>query len=202
MADQLANVIVPNLQFERPVDQKGLLAVATYGTGKTHLMSMIAAVAEHAELATDVTHPAVRESTAPSPASSTSSDPRSAQPGCRCATSSARSSSRASRAWVSSSAFRRLDEVTNTKDALSQMMEQFEQAHPERGLLLVLDELLDYLRGRRDAELISGSLIPTRNRGDLPLDSVPFPRRCAGGDLRQSALPWSRGRCQASARSL
>jgi hypothetical protein len=34
------------------------------------------------------------------------------------------------------------------------MMAAFEQVHPERGLLFVLDELLDYLRSRKDVELI------------------------------------------------
>src|SRR3989337_2651740 len=34
------------------------------------------------------------------------------------------------------------------------MMAAFHQAHPDHGLLLVGDELLDYLRGRTDQELI------------------------------------------------
>ncbi len=34
------------------------------------------------------------------------------------------------------------------------MMAAFEEAHPKQGLLLVLDELLDYLRTRKEQELI------------------------------------------------
>ncbi len=34
------------------------------------------------------------------------------------------------------------------------MMAAFEAVHPDHGLLFILDELLDYLRGRRDGELV------------------------------------------------
>ena len=51
-------------------------------------------------------------------------------------------------------AFPSVTEVTNTKDSLVRMMEAFETIHGDQGLLFVLDELLDYLRTRRDAELI------------------------------------------------
>ena len=47
-----------------------------------------------------------------------------------------------------------LSQVTNTKDSLVDMMVEFEKVHPDKALLFVLDELLDYLRGRKDAELI------------------------------------------------
>jgi len=45
MAGQLTDVIIPNLRYDKPGDQKGILTVATYGTGKTHLMSVVAGVA-------------------------------------------------------------------------------------------------------------------------------------------------------------
>ena len=40
MAEKLVNLVVPQLQFERPMDNKGLLVVGNYGTGKSHLMSV------------------------------------------------------------------------------------------------------------------------------------------------------------------
>src|SRR5687768_8849361 len=51
MAEQLADVVIPNLQYATPADNKGLLVVGTYGTGKSHLMAIISAIAEHADLA-------------------------------------------------------------------------------------------------------------------------------------------------------
>src|SRR5215475_15091793 len=50
MAERLAVVVFPQLQFEQPADNKGLLVVGNYGTGKSHLMSVLSAIAEHAEL--------------------------------------------------------------------------------------------------------------------------------------------------------
>ena len=61
MADQLIHVIFPNLQFDDPTDQRGLLIVANYGTGKTHLMSVISGVAERPELRDLLTHDQVKE---------------------------------------------------------------------------------------------------------------------------------------------
>lgn len=53
MAERLTTVVLPQLQFEQPVDDnKGLLVVGNYGIGKSHLMSVISAVAEYAKLAT------------------------------------------------------------------------------------------------------------------------------------------------------
>lgn len=44
MADQLANIVVPQLQFDAPADNKGVLIVGNYGTGKSHLMAVLSAV--------------------------------------------------------------------------------------------------------------------------------------------------------------
>ena len=39
MARQLCDLVIPNLQFETPADNKGVLIVGNYGTGKSHLLS-------------------------------------------------------------------------------------------------------------------------------------------------------------------
>ena len=44
--------------------------------------------------------------------------------------------------------------VTNNKRAFDEMMSLFHQKFPDHGLLVVVDELLDYLRSRKDQELI------------------------------------------------
>ncbi|MBA7671070.1 hypothetical protein ES703_79221 [subsurface metagenome] len=45
-------------------------------------------------------------------------------------------------------------DVVNNKRAFEEMMAAFHQKYPDNGLLLVVDELLDYLRTRKDQELI------------------------------------------------
>lgn len=44
--------------------------------------------------------------------------------------------------------------VPSNKPAFEEMMAVFHQRYPDHGLLLVVDELLDYLRTRKDQELI------------------------------------------------
>ncbi len=61
MAGQLTGLVFPQLQFDRPADNKGLLVVGNYGTGKSHLMAMISAVAEHGDLRGLLKDPAVAE---------------------------------------------------------------------------------------------------------------------------------------------
>ena len=46
MAERIATQIVPQLSFDEAVDHKGLLVVGNYGTGKSHLMSVLSLVAE------------------------------------------------------------------------------------------------------------------------------------------------------------
>src|SRR5437773_7477235 len=59
MAEKLTTIVFPQLQFEKPADNKGILIVGNYGTGKSHLMSVISAIAEHAELAACLTNQTV-----------------------------------------------------------------------------------------------------------------------------------------------
>ena len=36
MAERLSTLVFPQLQFDRPADNKGVLIVGNYGTGKSH----------------------------------------------------------------------------------------------------------------------------------------------------------------------
>ena len=59
MAELLGDLVFPQLQFTKPADNKGLLVVGNYGTGKSHLMAVISAVAENGELVKVLTNAAV-----------------------------------------------------------------------------------------------------------------------------------------------
>ena len=50
--------------------------------------------------------------------------------------------------------FPAMSEVVGYKRAFEEMMAAFHTQYPDHGLLLVVDELLDYLRSRRDQPLI------------------------------------------------
>ena len=56
MAEQLSDLVFPQLQFAKPADNRGMMVVGNYGTGKSHLMAVISAVAENPELLEFVQH--------------------------------------------------------------------------------------------------------------------------------------------------
>lgn len=154
MGDRLINLIFPQLQYDEPVDNKGLLIVGNYGSGKSHLMSVLSAIAEHHELAALLTNPNVVEA-----ASRVAGRFKVIRTEIGTTTMSLRDIAVAaleehlSKIGVDYS-FPLVGEVTNSKDSLEAMMGAFHQKYPDQGLLWVVDELLDYLSSRRDQELI------------------------------------------------
>src|SRR2546426_9985997 len=61
MADRLCDLVIPQLQYAKPQDNRGLLIVGNYGTGKSHLMSVISSVAENADFRELLTNAKVRQ---------------------------------------------------------------------------------------------------------------------------------------------
>jgi len=151
---QAPDAVFRNLQFETPADSKGLLIVGNYGTGKSHLMSLISAVAEHAELADSVTNPQVARQ-----ASSVAGRFKVIRQEIGATTMPLRD---ILTGWLEEGlaamgvtySFPPQDKVPSNKPALIEMMTAFNAEYPDHGLLLVVDELLDYLRGRKDQALI------------------------------------------------
>ena len=46
LAERLTTVLIPQMDFQTPADNKGILVVGNYGSGKSHLLSVISSVAE------------------------------------------------------------------------------------------------------------------------------------------------------------
>ena len=154
MAERLTTVVFPQLQFDRPADNKGLLVVGNYGTGKSHLMSVLSAIAEHAELAGALTHTQVASS-----ASCIAGKFKVVRTEIGTTTMSLRDILVAEleehlAALGVPYTFPAMSEVVGYKRAFEEMMDAFHTQYPDHGLLLVVDELLEYLRSRRDQPLI------------------------------------------------
>ena len=145
MAERLTAVVLPQLRFDRPADTKGVLIVGNYGTGKSHLMSMLSAVAEHGDLVDELSHPAVAEMA------------RAAIAGrfqvLRTEVGYTHMALRdilfgQLELWLAGRGidfhFPSAMEAPNSKDPLIAMMQRFGERYPDQGLLLVVDELLDY----------------------------------------------------------
>jgi hypothetical protein len=154
MAERLVTVVFPNLQFDKPADNKGILVVGNYGTGKSHLMSVLSAITEHEALKDSLQNTLVANSAITiagkfkvirTELGSTTMDLRefvcSQLEEALCQ-------------WGISFQFPARDKIPNHKIVFEEMMASFHQDYPDLGLLLVVDEMLDYLRTRKDQELI------------------------------------------------
>ena len=154
MAERLTQLVIPQMQFDQPVDNKGILVVGNYGTGKSHLMSVISSLAADASLLKELNHSGVRDSAAQIA-------------GCfKVIRTEIGATTMSLRDILVSELeeyleklgveyiFPDVDEIASHKRAFEDLMDKFGEAFPEHGLLLVVDELLDYLRSRRDQELI------------------------------------------------
>lgn len=153
MAEQIAKQMIPQLSFDEAVDHKGVLVVGNYGTGKSHLMSVLSLVAEDAAYVPMIRHPKVAE-----------------------AASAIAGKFKVHRIEISSQmslrdiitqqlevfldkhgvsySFPPADKVINNKAAFEEMMAAFAEVHPNHGVLLVVDEFLEYLRSRKDHDLV------------------------------------------------
>lgn len=154
MAERLIQLVIPQMQFKQPVDNKGLLVVGNYGTGKSHLMSVVSSLAADASLLEGVNHSGVRDA-----AKQIAGRFKVIRTEIGATTMSLRdilvaeleeSLDKLGVDYV----FPEAGTITSHKRAFEDMMEKFDQAYPKHGLLLVVDELLDYLRTRKDQELI------------------------------------------------
>ena len=154
MTEKLTGLVLPQLQFEQPTDNKGLLVVGNYGTGKSHLMSVISALAEHFDLASSLNNANVAAA-----AERIGGRFKVVRTEIGATTMSLRDILVAELeeqlgALGVSYNFPSSDQASGNKRSFEEMMSAFHREFPDHGLLLVVDELLDYLRTRRDQELI------------------------------------------------
>jgi hypothetical protein len=154
MAERIIRLVIPQLQFEHPVDNKGILVVGNYGTGKSHLMSVVSSIAADVSLLDSLNHESIK-----------------AEAGKIAGKFKViRTEIGATKMSLRDILVAELEEhlenmgvnyvfpdsgvITSHKRAFEDMMAKFGEIFPEQGLLLVVDELLDYLRTRKDQELI------------------------------------------------
>jgi predicted ATPase len=154
MAEKLTELVFSHLQFEYPTDNKGLLVVGNYGTGKSHLMSMISAIAEYADLVDVISNAQVLNT-----AKEIAGKFKVIRTEIGSTTMSFRDIMVAAieehlASFGVNYTFPSAGEVSTNKPAFEEMMATFHKKYPDHGLLLVVDELLDYLRTRKDQELI------------------------------------------------
>ena len=154
MAEKLVNLVVPQLQFDKPADSKGILVIGNYGTGKSHLMSVISALAERSDLVAVLNNRQVADAAVrvAGKFKVVRSEIGSTMMSLRDILVAALEENLA-KIGVHY-AFPDIRQVPSNKPAFEDMMTAFQKVYPDHGVLLVVDELLDYLRTRKDQELI------------------------------------------------
>ena len=154
MAGKLIHIVISQLQFDHPTDNKGIMVVGNYGTGKSHLMSVVSAIAEHTELIKELKNNDVAKE-----AKKIAGKFKVIRTEIGSTTMSLRDiligeiEEYLTRQGIDYQ-FPEAGERHENKSAFEEMMAAFHQQYPDHGLLLVVDELLDYLRTRKDQELI------------------------------------------------
>src|ERR1700685_4510775 len=154
MGEQIVDVVLPQLRYDVPQDNKGLLIVGNYGTGKSHLMSVLSAVAEHAEIAKDLRSKEVARAAWP-----LAGRFKVVRAEIGAVVMSLRDVicdelEEHLKSLKVPYRFPAASKVTNNKEPFGRMMAAFQEVYPEHGLLLVVDELLDFLRTRKEQELV------------------------------------------------
>lgn len=153
MAEKLTNEIIENIQFDRWVDNKGMLIVGNYGTGKSHLMSVISTIAELPGASEHLRHKEVAEKAKEIEGKFQVVRAEFGAVTMPLRDIICRELERGLEKMGIDYTFPAADQVTNNKEMFYEMMELFHEQYPDKGLLLVIDELLDYLRGRKEQDL-------------------------------------------------
>jgi hypothetical protein len=154
MAERLIELVIPQLQFDHPIDNKGILVVGNYGTGKSHLMSVVSSLAGDASLLEALNHKGVADAS------------RQIAGRFKVIRTEIGATTMSLRDILVGELEENLDKfdvnyvfpetstISSHKRAFEDMVVAFHNVYPDQGLLLVVDELLDYLRSRKDQELI------------------------------------------------
>jgi len=154
MAEVLNEIIIEQLQFERPIDHKGIMVVGNYGTGKSHLMSVIAAIAEQPGTSDRVRHREVAEKA--KEIEGKFKVLRIEFDGINMPFREVLFREMADYLQSIGVHYEMPDltQVVSNKDELINLMSAFHETYPDHGFLLIIDELLDYLRSRKEQELM------------------------------------------------
>jgi energy-coupling factor transporter ATP-binding protein EcfA2 len=154
MADRMDNLIFPQLQFDEPMDNKGLLVVGNYGAGKSHLMAVVSGIAEDASLVHSLKSEEVKKNAAQIAGR------------FKVIRTEIGSTTRTLREVIISELecfledkgidyqFPPTGSLNNHYEAFGKMMDAFDKKYPGKGLLFVVDELLDFLRQKNQQQLI------------------------------------------------
>lgn len=151
MQEDLREIIIKNLVTEPTYETKGIQVVGSYGTGKSHLMSLVSAIAENADLVKHIQNEDLKK-----------------------VFKAIAGKYKVLRFEIGTDkplkdiVFAQIERFLNKegvdfkfdddshfswKELIQKMMAEFEAKFPKQHFLIVIDELLEYLKGRKPNEL-------------------------------------------------
>ena len=154
MAQRITKLLVPQLSFDADIEHKGVLIVGNYGTGKSHLMSVLSLVAEDAAIAPLLRHPQVAAAVAPIAGRFKVLRVEIGGMEMPLRQFLTHHLERFLDSLGVSYVFPPADQELDFKESFEAMMAAFHERYPDQGLLVVVDEFLEYLQSRRDHELV------------------------------------------------
>ncbi len=151
MQEDLREIVIKNLITEPNYETKGIQVVGSYGTGKSHLMSLVSAIAENDTLLNSLQNSDVKKLFTPIA-------------GKYKVLRFEIGTDKPLKDIVFAQIERYLskegikykfddDSHFSWKELIQQMMAEFETKFPKHHFLIVIDELLEYLKGRKPNEL-------------------------------------------------
>lgn len=151
MQEDIREVIIKNLNTDPSYETKGIQVVGSYGTGKSHLMSLVSVIAENADLLKQIQNEELKKDFQ-------------AIAGKYKVLRFEIGTDKPLKDIVFAQVERFLnkegvdftfdgDSNFSWKELIQQMMSEFESKFPQYHFLIVIDELLEYLKGRRPTEL-------------------------------------------------
>lgn len=164
MQEDLQEIIIKNLVTESTYETKGIQIVGSYGTGKSHLMSLVSAIAENADLVNYLQNDDLKNDFT---AIAGKYKVLRFEIGTDRPLKDIVFSQIERYLWNNAIKFK-FDEASNFswKELMQQMMAAFEDRFPKDHFLVVIDELLEYLKGRNPT-LLNNDLMLLRQLGEL-----------------------------------
>jgi hypothetical protein len=154
LGETIETVAIPQLDFLSGTEGKGIFVVGNYGTGKSHVMSFLSILAEDASYLTSLRDPSWTARLARFAGQYRVK---------RCELSGtmmnlyqivAEQLQQLAKVCGFSFTFRDQREITNVKDEFERYMVEFDKVCPSKGVLLIIDELLEFLKYRNDMDLV------------------------------------------------
>ncbi len=154
MEQRLVDVFFPHLLLEGNSDTKGVMVVGNYGSGKSHLMAVISGLAENEACLDALSNEAVKKAAKAFAGryKVIRTEIGATEMGLREILLSELTKGLAG--MEIEFVFPAAHEVSENKTSMEDMMAAFHKKFPDHGLLIVVDELLDYLRSRKAQELV------------------------------------------------